>query len=133
MKLKRTKKFTDIIRLHEKLFPVDDVCEIDGTINWLLMDNKKAVGFCMLKPLDDEIAFLHESGVLTGYSGKGLQRRMIRCRERYARKNGFSKIITYTKIHNVRSSVNLSRCGYQLYMPENQYADDDCIYWIKHL
>lgn len=43
----------------------------------------------------------------------GLQRRMIRHRLRWAKRQGATHAVTYTLLHNYPSIVNLLRCGFR--------------------
>ena len=133
MKLVRCYDESLIRSLHEIVFPSDDLPLDYRCCHWVLMDGKDYAGFCILKILPHGIGYLYRAGVMEGYTGKGLQKRMIRCRERLGRKIGLKQMITYTKIHNIASSVNLSKCKYSLYIPEEEYAEEDCLYWIKKL
>lgn len=117
--------------LHRDCFPGDDFYDHDGNQYWIAWNDKEPIGFTMLTIMDENIGFLSRSGVLPNYRGNGLQRRFIRVREMFARKNDLKNIITYTKIHNISSSRSIQKCGYDLYIPEYEYADKDCLYWIK--
>lgn len=122
--------------LHAKIFPTDEWYQKDSSIYWIVWDNyKRPVGFCMLAPVDEEIVFLSRAGLLKEARGKGLHTRMIATREKWAKKLGFKKIITYTLVSNIRSSYNLQKAGYFLYEPEYKYASDenDVLYWIKEI
>lgn len=122
--------------LHAKIFPTDEWYDKDSSIYWIVWDNyKRPVGFCMLSPCDDEIVFLSRAGLLSEARGKRLHTRMLTTREKWAKKLGFKKIITYTLITNIRSSYNLQKAGYFLYEPEYKYAsdDNDVLYWIKEI
>lgn len=121
-----------IKELHAEILPTDDWYETKS-ICWVAYCGEIPVGFAMLSLQDNKIAYLARSGVLLEYRGYGLQRRLIRAREMFARKLNFTKIITYTKIYNINSINNLQKCGYWLYEPEEEYADADCLYWIKEL
>lgn len=130
----RTNDFSLILELHKKLFPADSpIKSEDNRLFWLLKYKNEVAGFCVAKKMQYGIMFLERSGVLREYRGHNLQIRLIRVRERYARNNNFKKIITYTKMYNITSSRNLQKAGYFLYIPEELYADKDCIYWIKSL
>ena len=123
----------DLIKeLHAEILPTDD-WYAEESVCWVAYYGETAVGFAMLSLLDNKVAYLTRSGVLSEFRGYGLQRRLIRAREMLARKLNFTKIITYTKIYNINSINNLQKCGYWLYEPEQEYADVDCIYWYKDL
>lgn len=132
-KIKRCFDKVLIKKLHKKIFPTD-VFHDSESVDWVVFNNAgQPVGFCMLSEENQETGYMARAGILPRYQGKGLHRRMIITRERMARKMNFSFMITYTKLHNIQSSVNLERLGYRLYIPQKQYADKDCLYWRKVL
>lgn len=134
-KIRRTHDCELVESLHAKIFPTDDWYNNEKSVYWIVWKDKEPVGFCMLAPFDDNIVFLSRAGLLEVATGKGLHGRMIRVRERFAREYKFSSIITYTIIGNIKSSRNLQKAGYFLYIPEYQYAsdDDDVLYWLKEI
>lgn len=122
-----------IKRLHRKIFPTD-VWYDELSYDWIVVDHSgKPVGFCMLSKWDSDIVYMARAGLLPCAQKKGLHMRMIRVRERFSRSQGFKKIITYTKVHNVQSMVNLQKAGFLIYLPVKQYADPDCVYWMRDL
>lgn len=102
---------------------------------WLCKKANETVGFCALREsmLWSRWGFLMLAGVLPAHQGQGLQRRMIRVREREAKALGFEGCITYT-IDNPASANNLIRCGYKLYKPAEPYANNKAaLYWRRYL
>jgi GNAT superfamily N-acetyltransferase len=75
-------------------------------------------------------AYFKRMGVLPGHRGHGLQRRLIRVRERWARKEGFHTIITDT-CENSQSANNLVRCGFKLFDPPVGWGLKGSIYFRK--
>ena len=134
-KVRQTFDIEEIKKLFKKCMPSDDWYETrNPVIYWLAEDRKgNYVGYCMLTLLPENVCFMSSSGVLHSARGAGLQLKMIRVRERAARKYGYEQVISYTKIDNISSSRNLQKAGYSLYLPEDEYADKDCLYWIKDL
>lgn len=131
--IKRTFDKKLIKELHDQIFPSDDFPESDS-FDWVVRDHHgKPVGFCMLSIVDDDTGYLSRAGLLKEAYGKGLHLRLIRVREKFLRIMGFTMAISYTKIYNISSSYNLQKAGYWVYIPENEYADPDCIYWRKSL
>ena len=60
---------------------------------------------------------MHRAGVRPDARGQGLQRRLIRARVAYAKREGFPEVWTYTSNYNVASSNNLIREGFTLWAP----------------
>lgn len=56
-------------------------------------------------------------GVLPEARGHGLQRRLLRARERYAKSNGYKGCLTYTANWNTPSLLNILQSGYTIYDP----------------
>lgn len=78
-----------------------------------------------LKP-SKKAAYLTRAGVLPEARGQGLQRRLLRVRERYARAQGAERTYTYVLDTNFPSMTNLIRCGYFPY-----YSTGDGYIWLQ--
>lgn len=132
-KLSRTDDLRTVRRLHRKLFPNDEY-DLEGQL-WVCRDsNKNPVGFCAARLLEDmETVFLNRSGVLPIANGNGLQRRMIKVRERWAAEGGAKNIVTYALHDNHASIVNLVKSGYLLYHPAWRWASEGVHYFLKEL
>lgn len=77
--------------------------------------------------------YLIRSAVTPRARGYGLQRYLIRTRERHARRLGLETLITDTH-SNVHSANNLIREGFTLYRPAAPWTDNDrALYWRKEL
>lgn len=103
---------------------------------WLALDGRIPVGFCSLTPMEDHGSlFLSLSGVLDGpYRGRGLQRRMIRQRERKGVGGRFpwaERFVSYVSPDNIWSANNLIQCGYRLYAPSYEWGVENAIYFRK--
>lgn len=119
--------------LDKACFPADSTCHKTGAYWWIAYDSKKSpVGFAGLKIMDKSTAFLCRAGVLEEARGKNLQVRLIRARERKARKLNIKTIITYTCL-NVPSINNLIKAGYRSYIPQDPWVGTSMIYWRKVL
>lgn len=90
----------------------------------------------------DSAVYLHRAGVLPHARGRGLQRKLIYARERWARAKGAACSYTYTSHLNTASANNLIACGYKLWLPAtwggSRYpsrpsAEQAWLYWIKTL
>jgi len=103
---------------------------------WLLMDGGLAVGFASLEIyyyLVGWPAFLSLSGIIPMYRGQGLQKKLIRVRERMARKIDCGRIVTYSSYDNYASANNLINCGYRLYLPQKEWGIAGGYYFRKIL
>ncbi len=130
----RLTKNVDIIKeLHKKTLPSDDFDTIKHSTYWLVWHNDRPVGFCSVRKCDREILFLSRAGLLDAARGKGLHKRMIRTRIRWAIKEGYGKLITYTTIDNIQSSSNLEKCGFKRYLPDYAYAGKNVLYYMRDL
>ena len=132
-RIRRTNNEFLVRALNAEIFPQDDFYEHEGNIFWIVKKGKEDVGFFQATDCGDGVMFLSRCGLLESARGQGLHKRMIRTRERYARKHGFESIITYTVRDNISSSVNILKCGYSLYIPEYQYVGDEVLYFKKDL
>jgi GNAT superfamily N-acetyltransferase len=101
---------------------------------WAAYDNARIIAFCGLDLLPDEgAAFLCRAWVRPDRRGRGLQHRMIRLRERYARSIGVERLITYTAYGNCPSANSLIKCGFKMYNPANPWGLPQANYWYKVL
>jgi hypothetical protein len=65
--------------------------------------------------------------------GYGLQRALIRVRERKAKLLDLTRITTYTAADNIHSMNNLIACGYKTYAPPRGWEIEGSVYWQKTL
>lgn len=78
--------------------------------------------------------FLSRCAVMADWRGLGLQRRLLRARERWARTvPGAEAIVTYTAPDNCPSMNNLIRAGYITDRHTGSYCGPDFVYWRKDL
>jgi len=80
---------------------------------------------------DRGAAYFDRAGVAPWARGRGLQRQLIRARERWCRGRSVRVGITYTVPTNCASSNNLIRCGWRLYRPENAWGGREALYWKR--
>ena len=118
-----------VASLNAATFPDDYPYPLDGAYWWVGCDGSRPVAFAGMT-VEFQEAFLCRCGVLQRYRGQGLQKRLIRCRERCAWRLGCQAIATYT-FHNVRSNNSLIGAGYRQYEPKNPWAGNDVTYWYK--
>lgn len=79
-----------------------------------------------------DCGYLCRAGVLKEYTGKGVQKRLIKVREMQAKKLGWNWLITDTH-DNPPSSNNLISTGFRLYNPTHPWAYKDSLYWRKRI
>lgn len=127
-KVRKTQDIDTVKLLHNKILPTDEYQESD--VLWLLYFNNEPVGFCGVKNLKHNICYFSIAGILPQHRGKGLHKRLISVRKRYAKASGALCLITYTIISNPCSYNNLQNSGFKLYEPEYKYHGDNCLYWI---
>jgi ribosomal protein S18 acetylase RimI-like enzyme len=101
---------------------------------WIAYDGKLPIAFAGVSQSSKwgDAGYLCRSGVIRSHRGKGLQKRLIRIRERKARQNLWVWLITDT-FNNPASSNSLISCGYRLFKPTNPWGFDGALYWRKKL
>ena len=92
----------------------------DNVVWWAVVDPKSGVvlAFCGVDlQSGEDAAFLCRAWISERLRGKGLHKRMVRVRERFARTHGYTRAITYTAEGNCKSANTLIGCGYRTYTP----------------
>lgn len=136
VRIERTRSRERIRQVQLLTLPYDQPLTLLPTdAAWLALDGERVVGFGVLRPVrsDPGYGYLARAGVIPEYRGQGLQRRLIRARERGARKMGMTTLVTDTSRANLASSNSLIREGYKLYNPARKWAFSDGNYWLKRL
>lgn len=123
-----------LLVLQKACLPHDEPVFPENGTWWVGRQGDQNVCFCLIQPSSQwgDTAYLARAGVLEAWRGQGLQRRMIRVREAWARKHGYRWMISDTT-DNVPSSNNLMRCGYKLIEPSAPWANEISLYWTKRL
>jgi GNAT superfamily N-acetyltransferase len=116
----------------------------EHTAWWVAFDESGApvayAGAMMWEP--DQAMYMHRAAVMLSARGNGLQRRLVRARERWGRANGAALSYTYTSASNLASANNLIRCGYTLWAPSQWCGQRDparganghsWLYWQRRL
>ena len=131
--IRQTKNVKLVKKLHDKIFHGVDFPEHIIPTMWIIKDEHgEPAGFCMTATLIDEgCLFLSRAGVIKKYRGQGLHNRMIKVRERFAKRDELKTILTYTIKENYSSFSHLIKLGYQLYSPEWEYVGNDVFYFKK--
>ena len=134
IKIRKTNDYETCLALDTVLFPetYHETPE-EGNEFWLAWDEDgNPVGFASIRALREEsqdprwseTAILSRVGVLASARQQGLQTRFINCRLRWARKNGFKRVVTYVTWHSVWSARALVKRGFLPYAPPFYFASD---------
>ncbi len=109
-------------------------CEPELGWWWIVYHGSEPVAFAGIVPsaTTTDGGYLVRSGVLEGHRGHGLQRRLLRVREAFARRVGWRRTLTDTT-DNPASSNNLIRAGYRMFDPDTPWGPDGACYWQKVL
>jgi GNAT superfamily N-acetyltransferase len=124
-----------IMRLHRECFgfsaPLTAPWDED---TWVAYQDDDAVGFATLQDWPEPgLGYLARAGVIKEHRGHGLQRRLIRARERRARQLGYTRLVSDTT-DNPASARSLQRCGYSTFEPKYPWGPyKTTLYWEKHL
>lgn len=125
----------DVLAADAACFPDDARPAWEGAAWWVLeAPGGEVAAYCAARPAYSTpgAAYLSRAGVLPAFRGLGLQRRLVRVRERWARAHGFYAMVTDTR-GNAASSNTLIRCGYRLWEPDAPWSYDDASYWYRVL
>jgi GNAT superfamily N-acetyltransferase len=101
---------------------------------WIGYHGPTPVAFCVLAPSVQwsDCVYLARAGVIPALRGRGLQKKMITLRERWARRKGFKWAVTDTS-ENPPSANSLIARGYRLYDPSSPWGLSRALYWRKRL
>jgi GNAT superfamily N-acetyltransferase len=101
---------------------------------WLAYREAIPVAFAGVVPSTHvrNAGYIYRVGVLKEHCGQGLQLRLMRAMESWARRTGWSYMVSDTT-QNIPSANNFIRAGYQLYQPRYPWAYPDTLYWRKSI
>jgi GNAT superfamily N-acetyltransferase len=102
---------------------------------WVGYEDDEPVCFAGLWPSKiwpDKAGYLVRAAVMPEWRGIGLQRRLVRVRERKARSLRMSFLVSDT-CDNPPSSNNLISCGFRMFEPPKRWAVDGSCYWRKDI
>lgn len=101
---------------------------------WVAFDDVHPVAFAALTLSAQwgDTGYLSRAGVLPAYRGQGLQKKLIKVRERKAKQLGWQWLVTDTT-DNPPSANNLIDCGFKTFIPSRPWGFDSTIYWKKKL
>lgn len=129
----------------EQIFALDLLCfaseegalgsieDLTGSDWWIAWDESgDPVGYGGVVIYED-FAIHKRCGVLPCARKQGLQKKMLKVRETYAKKQGCEVICTYVSVENPISANNLIKVGYRAYVPEWQWGGREFLYVQKAL
>lgn len=122
---------TTLTFLQRKILPQDTPYKTDRGHWWVAYaECGKPVGFAGIVRSTKwtDTGYLCRAGVLDGFTGHGLQLRLIKARLAQARKLGWNWCITDTT-NNPASSNSLINAGFKLYTPANPWSFKNALYW----
>jgi GNAT superfamily N-acetyltransferase len=114
LRFHQVKTITAAKELYARFMPGDYWCG-DDHAHWALHEpNGAVVAFCsaVYRPGAGYV-YLSSAGVLPTHRGGGVQRRLIRHRLRWGQRQGATRAVTYTLLHNYASIANLLKCGFR--------------------
>ena len=122
---------TTLLFLQKKILPADTPYQPDRGHWWVAYaEDGKPVAFAGLVRSTKwtDTGYLCRAGVLDGYTGHGMQKRLISVRIRKAKELGWNWLITDTT-NNPASSNSLISCGFKIYTPGHPWGFRNAIYW----
>jgi hypothetical protein len=129
---KLTADFLLLDSFDRKCFPDDEPHDFTKDRSWIIYEDEgNLLGFCSLTPLNRFTVFLSRAGVLQ--EGQGVQRPAIHYRTLWAKRNGYSKVISYAAKDNFKSVANFVKAGFEFYDPQYAWAGRSFFYFMKEL
>lgn len=98
---------------------------------WVVIIKNKIIGYCGCI-YSEGICIFNRAWVHKDFRGKGIQKRMIKEREKAAKKQ-CGICVTYTTKNNFASANNLISAGFTLFCPQYQYAGEEMLYFRKKI
>ncbi len=125
IRIARTEELEEILKMDFRLFGVSLGSMVDTSTWWLaeaeLLGHWEPVGYAAAELTNnDTYAFLNRAGVMPVARGQGLQKRLIKVREKWARAHGATHAWTYVYYSNLASMRSLISCGYLPYTTRTQ-------------
>ena len=120
-----------LLYLQKQILPADQPYEPTRGHWWIVYaENGKPVGFAgLVRSIKwTDTGYLCRAGVLDGFTGQGLQLRMIKARLAQAKRLGWNWCITDTT-KNPASANSLINAGFKIYNPANKWSFRNAIYW----
>ena len=143
MKIRRAHddEIEEILELDRILFEGTHPPDNDWRVMWWVAvdepapNTEKIVGYAAahLSSQYPNAIYLSRCGVIPEARGKGLQRRLIRARERWGRSVGAEWARTDTSCLNAPSINGLIKAGYKAFVPIWPWAGNGAVYFLKKI
>ena len=116
--------------MQKECLPADKLYFPANGVWWVGYYGSTPVAFCCISPSQQlpDGCYLGRAGVMPDYRGNALHCRMIRIRTRWAKKQGYTTVVSDTTDNNP-SANNLITCGFRLYVPRIVYGPSRALYW----
>lgn len=117
--------------LHSACLPSDEYPDFSNGWWWIAYDEHGTpVAFAGLYPSVrwSKTGYLCRAGVVEAARGKGIQKKLIKVRIRYAKKIGYDWLVSDTR-RNPASSNALIACGFRLYEPKMPWGFRNSLYF----
>lgn len=123
-----------LLRLQTQYMPHDAPANIRIGWWWVMWDEATPIGFAGMHPSKAwlDTVYLCRCAVAPRARGMGLQKRLIRVREKKARQLGMQWMVTETW-RNPASANSLIACGFKMFLPHRPWASNESTYWRKRL
>ena len=135
MRCEMTEDYDAIEEMDRICFPLDDqYAEFVNCEWWIVYVDGHEAAYAGAKVWEpDNCAYFCRAGVLPEFRGRGIQRKMIDARLRWAKKEGCEGVYTYTMPWNAQSSNNLIESGFRVFIPGVFWGGEGALYWYRDL
>jgi GNAT superfamily N-acetyltransferase len=118
--------------LQKECLPLDTVLSPKVGWWWIAYCDGRLAGFAamMQSSKTPEAVYLARAGTLEAFRGRGLQKKLIRERLKFAKDLGMTQAITDTT-DNVASANALIATGFRMFEPDDPWGLPNTLYWRK--
>jgi GNAT superfamily N-acetyltransferase len=120
--------------LQKECLPLDTVLSPKNGWWWMAYCDGRLAGFAAMlqSSKTPQAAYLARAGTLEAFRGRGLQKKLIRERLKFAKDLGMTQAITDTT-DNVASANALIATGFRMFEPDDPWGLSNTLYWRKSL
>jgi GNAT superfamily N-acetyltransferase len=118
--------------LQKECLPLDTVLSPKNGWWWMAYCDGRLAGFAAMlqSSKTPQAAYLARAGTLEAFRGRGLQKKLIRERLKFAKDLGLTQAITDTT-DNVASANALIATGFRMFEPDDPWGSPNTLYWRK--